>query len=667
MLTVGRSVDAGTPGFRIFTVLAGADVTIAGLTITGGKLTTAGGADGGGIKNSGSLTVIDSILSSNAAGDSRIPSPQERESSGRGGGVFNSGTLTITGSTISDNTTLSPSQSAAGGGIYNAGGTLTITASTLNSNSANRGSGGGIYNASGTVTVTECSLIANASGLGSGGGISNAGGSMSIADSTLSRNTATSPFPVGGGGIDNAGGTMTITASTINSNQSGYGGGISNRDNGTVTITASTVMDNTVVGGVSGRTRVSGWGGGIANAGTMTITASTLSGNSAGVRSEPGWGGAIFNSGRLTLTASTLSGNWAGFGGGIFARGAGTLTATTSLLANSSGGNLVIEAGVPFVSGGHNLFSDTPAVVLQPTDLIGTDPLLGPLADNGGPTRTHALRLGSPAIDAGAPVAGITTDQRGVPRPKGKAPDIGAFEAIQAPLSLMVPDGVNLVGQSRTITATVADQDGRPLAGIPVTFRLIAGPNVGATGTTDPTGGRSDAGGSIRFTYIGAGGPGTDTLVVTATPPSGAPLTAEAGVVWVVPPTVISLGRLRHGSQGAALVVGFSAPMDAARAGSLSSYHIVLAGRDHQFGTKDDRAIRIRSARYDNASHAVKLRATRCLPRGVAFRLTISGSPPGGLTDASGVFLDGAGTGQPGSDYVAIVNRKSLIDRTGRR
>jgi hypothetical protein len=77
---------------------------------------------------------------------------------------------------------------------------------------------------------------------------------------------------------------------------------------------------------------------------------------------------------------------------------------------------------------GHNLFSDAPSFALDPTDLINTDPLLAPLADNGGPTPTMALLPGSPAIDAGVSVSGVTTDQRGVPRPQGSAPDIGAFE-----------------------------------------------------------------------------------------------------------------------------------------------------------------------------------------------------------------------------------------------
>ena len=74
---------------------------------------------------------------------------------------------------------------------------------------------------------------------------------------------------------------------------------------------------------------------------------------------------------------------------------------------------------------GHNLFSDTPAVTLQPTDLVNTNPLLAPLGDNGGPTDTQALLNGSPAINAGIGIMGIASDQRGDPRPTSGTTDIG--------------------------------------------------------------------------------------------------------------------------------------------------------------------------------------------------------------------------------------------------
>jgi hypothetical protein len=162
----------------------------------------------------------------------------------------------------------------------------------------------------------------------------------------------------------------------------------------------------------------------------MTVIDSTISGNAtAGVGLLEGGGGiANIVGGTLTVTDSTFSNNAANGGGGIF--NGGKLTVTMTLFDNRAGGNVRLDpvnANI-FASRGHNLFSDAPGVALDPTDLINTDPRLGPLADNGGPTFTQALLPGSPAIDAGVSVPGVTTDQRGVPRPQGTAPDIGAFE-----------------------------------------------------------------------------------------------------------------------------------------------------------------------------------------------------------------------------------------------
>ena len=96
-----------------------------------------------------------------------------------------------------------------------------------------------------------------------------------------------------------------------------------------------------------------------------------------------------------------------------------------SLVASNSGGGEVFGT----ISGDHNL--------------IGLDPRLGPLADNGGPTLTMALLPDSPAIDAGISVPGVDTDQRGVARPQGPAPDLGAFEVAlpKTPPTILVNDG----------------------------------------------------------------------------------------------------------------------------------------------------------------------------------------------------------------------------------
>ncbi len=296
-------------------------------------------------------------------------------SASNGGGIRNDGTLTVTNSTVSGNTAES-----FGGGIWNNGmlSTLTITDSTVSGNTAS--SGGGIYN----------------------------DGRLTMTDSTVSGNTVTD-F---GGGIRNVG-TMTVTDSTVSGNRTDdAGGGILN--DGTLTVTNSTVSGNTAEFD----------GGGILNAAIMTVTNSTVSGNTAV------FGGGIRNGDTLTVTNSTVSGNTAdNAGGGIL--NDDTLTVTNTLIDGDCSGAIA--------SGGYNIESPGDTCGFdEPTDQVSVaaeDLKLGPLADNGGPTETHALLPGSVAIDVipetmcvdadGEP---LTTDQRGEPRPGGSMCDVGSFE-----------------------------------------------------------------------------------------------------------------------------------------------------------------------------------------------------------------------------------------------
>jgi predicted outer membrane repeat protein len=202
----------------------------------------------------------------------------------------------------------------------------------------------------------------------------------------------------------------------------GDGGGIDN--SGTLSVIDSTFSGNSATGGKGGAPG-DGVGGGIANSDALSLTNSTFNANSA-----VDLGGAIASSGAASISYITTADNSAADGGGI-AVTAGSppvVSSIDSVFQNVVGGNLSVVAGSSFRSLGHNLFSDTPNVSLQPTDLVNTEPLLGPLANNGGPTLTQALLPGSPAINAGIPVAGIHTDQRGAPRPAHTAPDIGAFQ-----------------------------------------------------------------------------------------------------------------------------------------------------------------------------------------------------------------------------------------------
>src|SRR5262249_43979370 len=151
---------------------------------------------------------------------------------------------------------------------------------------------------------------------------------------------------------------------------------------------------------------------------TLTIINSTVSGNSATAD-----GGAILNDGTLTILNSALSNNSAtGFGGGIFNEGVpSTVNIKNSIVARGQSGDNCVNEGT-INSQGHNISSDNSCFSSGGTDLLNSDPRLGPLQDNGGPTFTHALLTGSPAIDAGddsvlGPPLNLITDQRGFPRP----------------------------------------------------------------------------------------------------------------------------------------------------------------------------------------------------------------------------------------------------------
>jgi CSLREA domain-containing protein len=180
---------------------------------------------------------------------------------------------------------------------------------------------------------------------------------------------------------------------------------------------------------------ISDIGGGIYNGGTLEVTNSTFSGNSAGDS-----GGAIYNNGgTLEVTNSTFSNNSAiNDGGGIFNGSGGTATLRNTIVANSpSGGNCFNDGGT-LNDDGYNMDDDgtcvDPSVTTSKTV---ADAKLGPLQNNGGPTFTHALLPTSPALNAIPPAGGcgvgITTDQRGVTRPQGTGCDIGAFELVVTP------------------------------------------------------------------------------------------------------------------------------------------------------------------------------------------------------------------------------------------
>lgn len=300
-----------------------------------------------------------------------------------------------------------------GGGIHNFG-TLIVENSSVTDNLAEEG--GGIAMSFGLTVISENSIISNnqvlipGSSGGWGAGVSNYQGILFIENSTLVNNTSAYI----GGGIYNSSGTLSITSSTLSDNEARWGGGIRNIGENTVIIDSSTFSRNTV----------ENQGGGIYNDGEILAINSTFSGNTAHT------GGGIFtNSGVVNLESSTISENSADFGGGVYIYG--TLNFSNTIIANSIGGGddcYVWTAGTGVIgTNTHNLVGDG-SCSNGGTNLFSGDPKLGPLADNGGPTQTHALRANSPAIDTGNCASAENFDQRGEPRPIGLSCDIGAFE-----------------------------------------------------------------------------------------------------------------------------------------------------------------------------------------------------------------------------------------------
>ncbi|MEQ1607114.1 MAG: MBG domain-containing protein [Pyrinomonadaceae bacterium] len=356
------------------------------------------------------------------------------------------------------NTTITFSNTTAGGATnFHDGTPRTITLSlgelVIDKNLAVQGPGATLLAVSGNNTsrvfvirpaiLVEISRLTVTGGMAadccddsrrSGGGIYSEG-NLNLVSSVVMGNTATGA----GGGIANItpGTVTTITDTAIRSNTGPLGGGIVHSGN-TLNLNGSTVSINS-------RSLTFNGAGGIFGGGTLNITNSTLSGNS--VPSGTFNGGAIYwDNGNATITNSTITNNSAPIGvnnaGGI-RKASGTVIIKSSIVAANANNATVADLGGSFVSQGYNLIGNVgTAIGLTATgDQAGTasariNPLLGPLANNGGPTLTHLPLFGSSAIDRGNNGT-ILVDQRGLARPfddpviangVGNGSDIGAVE-----------------------------------------------------------------------------------------------------------------------------------------------------------------------------------------------------------------------------------------------
>jgi len=505
----------------------GGALTLAGATITNNQVTggrggnssqvhyparDGGSASGAGLYvNGGSLDISDSRIANNRGTGGH---------GGDGGAYVTSSFLVYLGGR---------GGAAQGGGLYVNGGSLTVASSTIASDQVTGGpagvngffDGGGIggglciFSNAGTATVTGSTLSGNSAtvpnpnvGAGVGGGIVN-GGTLTVSNSTLAGNSGDL-----GGGIANFG-TLTVSSSTLAANSATSGGGGIFNNGGTLTVSKSTLSGNSAVGGGSR-------GGGIYSAGasTLTVSNSTLSGNSAGI------GGGIGSySTLLTLTNVTFTANRAGQGGGgLFAVFVSPVLHNTLIAGNFRGATGMTRddvSGTLASAGDYNLIGDGSGMGgLQNGvngNLVGSaaapiDPLLGPLQGNGGPTLTHALLAGSPALNAGSPAQLGVPDQRGVVRSGGV--NIGAYQASASAFVLTVP-GTVAAGTPFDVTIQVVDVFGQVAFGYTgtVTF-LVTDPDSAVVLPLDYTFTADDAG---THTFTGAFiliTPGDQTLTV---------------------------------------------------------------------------------------------------------------------------------------------------------
>ncbi|MGH7138054.1 MAG: choice-of-anchor Q domain-containing protein, partial [Pirellulales bacterium] len=329
-----------------------------------------------------------------------------------GGGLY------VVGPTIIDSSSIRGNTAVDGGGLL-ALGVVLVNASALANNTATTGAGGAIDDES-RATIVGTSFIANHADT-DGGAISTSDYLM-VTDDYFEQNRAFS----NGGAIDAVKGESTtytyISGSTFDSNQAiAYGGALN---------------DDFDTNG-------------------LTVTNSTFESNQAP------YGGAFSDGAGATVESSTFYGNIAEGGGGGLYEGRSTALHNSIVAGNQGAASPDIDGAVDSL--GHNLFESTAGITdnLASSDLVGVNPMLGLLQDNGGSTLTMAPQAGSPAIDAGDDSNAPATDQRGFPRPSGTHVDIGAVEYIHSPLAIsdLGDDNVTVEPSNSAVTQNITLRD----------------------------------------------------------------------------------------------------------------------------------------------------------------------------------------------------------------
>ena len=479
------------------------------LNVTGGTFSrNIAESEGGGIWiNPGTVATIDGT-------DFDANSARGAAADNGGGALFNNGgVFDVSGGLYSDN--LAFGASGSGGAVLAVGGASTFSGSTFTGNAANRAGGAFEVTDGASVTIDSESLLEGnrtGSAPGNGGGLHVTGaGSVTIDGSTVRGNTAENQ----GGGLWNFNtGTMTVTNSTVNLNSAPTGGGIYQQGGaggGTLVVSESLVNANTA--------NQNGGGFALFSGATVTVENTTIYGNNARR------GGGVYSDDTDTdFDSATIAENSASTaGGGLFNMDGNDrpVSLMNTIVADNSAPNQPNLAG-RYASDGWNVISTSPPAATfpaMPSDQIGTDPMLEPLADNGGPTLTAALMAGSPAIDAG--MTDLAVDQRGVARTEPD--DVGAVEfgdATSGEADVLIsefepnPDGTDPSDVSFEISGT----PGEMFSG-----SILEIENDGINGTLDRRAdvmGTFDSNGLLVVTIPDLENPSFTVVLATGTPAS---------------------------------------------------------------------------------------------------------------------------------------------------
>lgn len=293
--------------------------------------------------------------------------------------------------------------------IFNIGGgqgatpTVTFNNLTIRNGVSTSIGGGGINNGSdGTVNINDCVVSDNTCESGQAAGINNdLFGTMNVFRTTVTSNINTTDGAGVGGVMNDFGGVLNITESTISDNVGPRGGGVGNN----------------------------------ASAGIVNILNTTISGNRA-TRDDSTSSGGVYNNsgGTINIDSSTITDNEGPVSGNIANNSAGSIFVINTIVGESSvGPSCFVNSSGLIISEGYNIDQGSSCGFNSIGDKSNTNPLIGPLQNNGGPTDTHALLEASPALDMGnVDCPPPDTDQRGVLRPQGDRCDIGAFESAEA-------------------------------------------------------------------------------------------------------------------------------------------------------------------------------------------------------------------------------------------